>query len=166
MRLKDYLVLLIGAFFFFVVGSYIMYALAYLLPISLVINFPVIKAISIIAMIFGLILCIWANYDLIVYGKGAGAVIGRYEFTPQTKFLVTKGAYSLSRNPMHLGIFVYYVGFSLYLNSLSAFIIPILMLIFAYVFAIFIDEPRLKRDFKEQYEQWAGTVPRFFPKIR
>ena len=39
------------------------------------------------------------------------------------------------------------------------------MLIFAYGFTMLLDEPRLKKDFPEEFEKWVQDVPnRFWPK--
>ena len=46
-------------------------------------------------------------------------------------------------------------------------LVPALVLCGAYLFARFIDEPRLKRDFPSEYEKWVKDVPqRFWPKAK
>ena len=67
---------------------------------------------------------------------------------------------------MHLGIILYFLGFACYLNSLWALAVPLAMTVFAFSLAVFVDEPRLKRDFPEEYAAWASRVPRFLPNVR
>lgn len=66
---------------------------------------------------------------------------------------------------MHMGIVLFYLGLCCAINSLITLVIPCLFLIFAQIVAVYIDEPRLKRDFPEEYSQWVQKVPqRFWPK--
>jgi len=68
---------------------------------------------------------------------------------------------------MHMGAFLFYLGLCCALNSLVTLLVPFGFLIFAYLFAVFLDEPRLKRDFPEEFEQWVSDVPqRFWPKTK
>lgn len=56
---------------------------------------------------------------------------------------------------MHMGIVLFYLGLCCAINSLITLVIPCLFLIFAQIVAVYIDEPRLKRDFPEEYSQWV-----------
>lgn len=102
---------------------------------------------------------------MIKKGHGGAVVLGNVKLTKQTDRLVTEGPYSLCRNPMHMGIVLFYLGLCCAINSLITLVIPCLFLIFAQIVAVYIDEPRLKRDFPEEYSQWVQKVPqRFWPK--
>ena len=113
----------------------------------------------------GLFFVIWSNYELIKKGHGGAVVFGNVKLTKQTDRLVTEGPYSLCRNPMHMGIVLFYLGLCCAINSLITLVIPCLFLIFAQIVAVYIDEPRLKRGFPEEYSQWVQKVPqRIWPK--
>ena len=71
----------------------------------------------------------------------------------------------MCRNPMHMGLVLFYLGLCCAINSVLTLIVPLGMLIFAYGFTILLDEPRLKKDFKEEFDKWVQDVPnRFWPK--
>lgn len=112
----------------------------------------------------GLFFTVWANIELKRKGKGGPAVFGRIKLMQETSSLVTSGPYALCRNPMHLGVFLFYLGLCCSVNSLYSLMIPLMFGIFAYCFAVFLDEPRLRRDFGAEYEKWAARTPRFLPK--
>ncbi len=114
----------------------------------------------------GLFLALWANVALFKQGGGGAAVIGRIKLSSETKRLVTAGPYALCRNPMHLGLVLFYLGLSCAINSLCSLLVPALTLAWAYVFAFCFDEPRLKRDFTEDYARYSAQVPRLFPALR
>ena len=83
----------------------------------------------------------------------------------ETKHLVTTGPYAICRNPMHVGVFLYYMGFACALNSLASLVLPIAIVAFAYFAAIVLDEPRLRKEFPEEFAAYSSRVPRFFPRI-
>ena len=112
----------------------------------------------------GLFFTVWANIELKRKGKGGPAVFGKIKLMQETSVLVTTGPYALCRNPMHLGVFLFYLGLCCSVNSLYSLIIPLMFGIFAYCFAVFLDELRLRRDFGAEYEKWAACTPRFLPK--
>ena len=113
----------------------------------------------------GLFFVIWSNYELITKGKGGAIVVGKVHLSNQTVHLVTTGPYSMCRNPMHMGLVLFYLGLCCAINSVLTLIVPLGMLIFAYGFTMLLDEPRLKKDFPEEFEKWVQDVPnRFWPK--
>lgn len=113
----------------------------------------------------GLFFALWANYELVAKGKGGAGNFGNIKLMKETRCLVTTGPYSICRNPMHLGGFLYYAGFACALNSLVSLLVPVAVICFAYIMAIFLDEPRLERDFPHDYALYKSQVPRFMPKI-
>lgn len=121
---------------------------------------------SVFACAFGLFFAAWSVYEMLTKGEGGPAVLGPVKLMQETRHLVTTGPYALCRNPMHLGIILYFLGFACYLNSLWALAVPLAMTVFAFSLAVFVDEPRLKCDFPEEYAAWASRVPRFLPNVR
>ncbi|MBO6258623.1 MAG: isoprenylcysteine carboxylmethyltransferase family protein [Succinivibrio sp.] len=113
----------------------------------------------------GLLFIFWSIRELHVKGQGGIASFGRIHLTSKTKNLVTSGPYAVCRNPMHLGLVLFYLGISCAINSLYSLLFPLTVFLVASVAAVFIDEPRLKRDFGVEYDRWAAKVPRFWPRI-
>src|SRR5688500_6540384 len=81
-----------------------------------------------------------------------------------TERLVVGGLYRYVRNPMYLAVAAIIVGQALALGQ------PILLL-YAAAFAVAVvafvhwyEEPRLRRQFGEQYETYRRTVPAWWPR--
>lgn len=155
----------LGGALFFIAGPALIIFLAGLCPYDFMPNNAISSIFGAICSGVGLFFVIWANYELITKGKGGALVIGQIKLCKETQKLVTTGPYSMCRNPMHMGIILFYLGLCCAINSLLTLLVPLAMLCFAYAFAIFLDEPRLKRDFKDEYLKWQIDVPqRFWPK--
>ncbi len=122
--------------------------------------------LSAVTSAFGVFFTLWAVIEMAKKGDGCPVVLGRFKLTKETSKLVTTGPYALCRNPMHLGIFFYLLGFACFLNSLWSLIVPLAMLIFAWITAVVIDEPRLMRDFEKEFVSYRLKVPRFLPQIK
>ena len=98
-------------------------------------------------------------------GRGNPMDAFNHEVAPRTQALMTEGPYRLCRNPMLLGVIIYYIGLLILLLSWKA----------AAVFAIFIsimmiqvqsEEKRLERDFGEEYLTYKSKTRRFIPYFR
>lgn len=168
MSLKDILLYTAAVIGFFGIAPAIIYALALYLPVSITDISACIKllcAAGIFCMIAGAVFCLFSNIALVKIGKGGAGVFGKIKLMKETEHLVTTGVYAFCRNPMHLGLILFYCGMAFVLNSLSALLIAFLTFIFAYITALWCDEPRLKRDFKDEYTAYARKVGRFLPKI-
>lgn len=162
---KDKILYVIGFIVFLLGGPLVMVYIAYYFPMSFLAESSSTFYLGGLTSAVGLFFALWANYELVTKGKGGAANFGKIHLMEQTKQLVTTGPYSICRNPMHLGVSLYYIGFACAINNLVSLIVPCCIVIFAYAFAIFLDEPRLKRDFPGEFEIYASQVPRFLPKI-
>lgn len=88
---------------------------------------------------------------------------GRGTLSPidPTKRLVLKGLYKYSRNPMYLGVLSILVGESLFTRSIDLWIYTLIVSLAFNIFVIFIEEPRLKKDFGEEYKHYFENVRRW-----
>lgn len=91
------------------------------------------------------------------------AVQGRGTINPvdPTKKLVVKGLYRFSRNPMYIGVIIILSGEAIFfqLNNLWVYLLFIFFIF--NLFILFIEEPRLRRDFGEDYYQYCQRVRRW-----
>ena len=99
-----------------------------------------------------LLLCV---FRFATEGKGTISPADR------TKELVIKGLYRFSRNPMYVGIILILIGQTIFVKSIYLLIYTILVFISFHIFIKYIEEPRLKRDFKDDYELYIRKVRRW-----
>lgn len=92
------------------------------------------------------------------------AVQGRGTLSPvdPTKKLVVAGLYKYSRNPMYVGVIMMLIGEAFFFQSLALWMYSFLILVAFHIFIVFVEEPRLKRDFKEEYDKYCDKVGRWF----
>lgn len=116
--------------------------------------------IAAILIVLGLVMSIWT----IVYmrHKGDGNPMDAFgqEVAPRTKHLMTEGPYSLNRNPMLTGIFIYLIGICIWLWSWQS---AAVFVAFVAIMSIQVisEEKRLLRDFGKEYEDYKKKVGRF-----
>ena len=117
-----------------------------------------------ILSIMGIGLSIWSIVYMRVIGKGNPMDVFNHEIAPHTSTLMTKGPYRLCRNPMLLGVFVFYLGIMILLCSLRATIIYI---IFIGIMMIQVnrEEKRLEQDFAEAYLEYKKKCKKIIPYI-
>jgi protein-S-isoprenylcysteine O-methyltransferase Ste14 len=99
--------------------------------------------------------CAW---EFAVRGLGTPAPIA------PTKFLVTTALHRYMRNPMYVGVALVIVGEAALFRSVHVLEYAVFMLTAAHVFVVLYEEPTLKRQFGESYEEYRRTVPRWIPK--
>jgi protein-S-isoprenylcysteine O-methyltransferase Ste14 len=78
-----------------------------------------------------------------------------------TKRLVVRGLYQYSRNPMYVGVTMILTGEAILTQSASLWIYLAIVFICFNLFIIFREEPRLRRDFGEEYNVYSRKVRRW-----
>ena len=111
-------------------------------------------------IILGLLLIGWTG--LVQFNIGKGTPIPAMP----TQRLITTSVYSLCRNPMLLGAVMYYLGISLWINSLSAVFLTALFLLFSTAYIKLVEEKELETRFGEEYKEYKRKTPFLIPKIR
>jgi len=88
---------------------------------------------------------------------------GRGTLSPAdpTKKLVISGWYRYSRNPMYVGVMLILLGEAMFFNSTSLWIYAALVMTAFTIFVVFVEEPRLRRDFGEEYAEYCRNVRRW-----
>lgn len=116
--------------------------------------------IAAILIVLGLVMSIWTIVYMRHKGDGNPMDAFGHEVAPRTKHLMTEGPYSLNRNPMLTGIFIYLIGICIWLWSWQS---AAVFVAFVAIMSIQVisEEKRLLRDFGKEYEDYKKKVGRF-----
>lgn len=139
-----------------VVGLVPYILLRHQLPGILNADLNVLSYFGIFLIFVGLSIALYCVYRFIVDGRGTLSPAHR------TKALVVKGLYKYSRNPMYVGILLILFGEVLFTVSWRLLVYTIAVGIAFHLFVIFVEEPRLTRDFKADYLNYMNKVKRWF----
>lgn len=91
------------------------------------------------------------------------AIQGQGTLSPAdpTQKLVTRGLYRHSRNPMYIGVILALVGESLIVQIGAIYIYAAAVSVGFHLFIVYREEPRLRRDFGEEYLNYRDAVRRW-----
>ena len=91
------------------------------------------------------------------------AVKGRGTLSPvdPTKHLVISGLYRFSRNPMYVGVIMMLIGEAIFFQSSDLLIYLLIVFIGFNLFILLHEEPRLRKDFGEEYDTYCKKVKRW-----
>ncbi|MCX6276424.1 MAG: isoprenylcysteine carboxylmethyltransferase family protein [Bacteroidetes bacterium] len=91
------------------------------------------------------------------------AVKGKGTLSPAdpTKKLVTSGLYRFSRNPMYVGVMLILIGEALFFQAFGLWIYFLIIFFIFNVFTILVEEPRLLKDFGQDYRIYMEKVRRW-----
>ncbi|MXV95716.1 MAG: isoprenylcysteine carboxylmethyltransferase family protein [Gemmatimonadetes bacterium] len=107
---------------------------------------------------FGLVIYLRSARDFAVFGSGTPAPMDA------PKRLVTRGFYRYTRNPMYVAVLALVMGWATLFGAADLVGYAILLFV---VFSLFIrlyEEPRLVREFGEEYATYASEVGRWLPR--
>ena len=104
---------------------------------------------------FGFIILIVCVASFAVYGNGTLSP------ADQTKRLVIRGLYNYSRNPMYVGVMLMLIGETIFFKSVNLLFYAGLILLAFSVFVRYFEEPRLRKDFGEEYKLYFKKVRRW-----
>ncbi len=93
--------------------------------------------------------------------KGAGTPA---PIAPTTT-LVVSGAYARVRNPMYVAVTALIFGQSLLFASADLIAYGVTIALAFFMFVIHYEEPRLARDFPDEYRAYFDNVPRWRPRL-
>lgn len=75
--------------------------------------------------------------------------------------LIDKGIYSISRNPMYIGMFLIISGIALTLSSLISLVLPVIFIFLMKKIFIDAEEKSLIETFGEKYKDYCSKTRRF-----
>ena len=99
-----------------------------------------------------LLICIW---DFMTKGEGTP-----FPLDPPKKLVVGQ-LYRYSRNPMYLGVMTMLTGWSVWYASWQIVVYGLAVFLGFNLFVRFVEEPFLKQQFGETYEEYCRRVPRW-----
>ena len=116
--------------------------------------------VALLSLAFGFFLMVWSFVSLISTGKGTPVPVA-----PSQK-LIVDGPYRICRNPMLLGVIIYFLGVGTIVDSITiGFIMSCLILLIGTCYSKFIEEKELRMRFGQAYEEYREKttflIPRF-----
>lgn len=79
-----------------------------------------------------------------------------------TTHLVAEGLYRYSRNPMYVGVMLILLGEAIAISSQTLFMYSAFILLLFHLYVTFFEEPRLRKDFGDDYTRYCREVRRWF----
>jgi len=79
------------------------------------------------------------------------------------RHLVVTGPYRLMRNPMYIGVTLLLAGEALYFAAPSLAIYTVACFAAFHAFVVLYEEPRLRRQFGDEYAAYRASTPRWMP---
>jgi protein-S-isoprenylcysteine O-methyltransferase Ste14 len=117
------------------------------------------QIMGIVVATAGAALALWCVVSFVSLGKGTPA-----PFDPP-RHLVVRGPYRFVRNPMYIGASLALGGAALFYGSLSLLEYAVVFLFAASLFVLGYEEPKLRRTFGHEYEDYCHHVPRWLPRV-
>jgi protein-S-isoprenylcysteine O-methyltransferase Ste14 len=90
----------------------------------------------------------------------------RVELALASNYLLTRGPYQFSRNPMYVATFALWLGWTLFYGSIPVLLFSVLWAVVYSLVVVPREERALEARFGDVYLQYKGEVPRWIWKIR
>jgi protein-S-isoprenylcysteine O-methyltransferase Ste14 len=119
-------------------------------------GFPIAGGI-LIALSFALLIECFIRFAL--RGGGTPAPVA------PTQHLVVTGFYRHVRNPMYVAVLGLIFGQMLLFGSAALLAYGVIVWMAFFIFVVAFEEPRLKREFPEEYAAYFANVPRWLPRL-
>ncbi len=154
MRKSSVLLTIVVGLGFFVCFPYVLILLTDLFDLPIY-NSIFLKISGTIFLMVGMALIIHTPLIFKNLGKGTPAPI------EPSKFLVQKGLYKYTRNPMYWGYFSLILSEFLIFGHILLFFYFLASVLFVNIFVIFYEEPQLKNRFGQAYLDYCQKIPRW-----
>jgi protein-S-isoprenylcysteine O-methyltransferase Ste14 len=118
-------------------------------------SFQILQYTGIFLFVIGFLIMMNCILNFAIHGKGTLSP------ADPTKQLVIAGLYKYSRNPMYVGVILMLIGEAFFFQSGRLCIYSILIFLVFHLFIVFFEEPRLKKDFGAEYDQFCNKVRRW-----
>ncbi|NJD20377.1 MAG: isoprenylcysteine carboxylmethyltransferase family protein [Gemmatimonadetes bacterium] len=111
-----------------------------------------------VLVLLGIVPMAWSFLSFVFRGRGTPA-----PFDPP-RILVVSGPYRYVRNPMYLGAMTSLLGAAVHYASPALFAYLAAFAVWAHLFVVVYEEPRLRRTFGPAYKAYAAQVRRWLPR--
>jgi protein-S-isoprenylcysteine O-methyltransferase Ste14 len=118
-------------------------------------EWTIVHCIGLLTVLSGLIIMLYCVLQFAIEGKGTLSP------ADPTRQLVVNGLYKYSRNPMYLGVLIVLIGEFIFYQQIIQLIYLVIVFIVFYLFVVFFEEPRLRKDFPNEYLNYFGKVRRW-----
>jgi protein-S-isoprenylcysteine O-methyltransferase Ste14 len=105
----------------------------------------------------GAAIALWCVFNFAVIGRGTPAP---FAAPPR---LVTRGPYRFVRNPMYIGVGVFFAGAAVFYQSRLLLAYLVLFVTASHLFVVWYEEPTLCRAFGNEYSRYCSRVRRWWP---
>ncbi len=116
--------------------------------------------LGIILLSIGIAIYLSCAWEFAYHGLGTPAPID------PPKVLVARGLHKFVRNPMYLGVLAILLGEATLFRSRDLLVYMACFGLAAHLFVVFYEEPTLRRQFGQAYEDYFRTVPRWVPRFQ
>jgi protein-S-isoprenylcysteine O-methyltransferase Ste14 len=116
-----------------------------------------IAGVALVVVGWGILL--WCTVEFVRRGLGTPS-----PHRSPTK-LVVSGLFRFVRNPMYVGVVIAIEGFALAMHSSGTALYGILVAIAFHLRVVLYEEPRLTREFGDEFRSYRARVPRWIPRL-
>ncbi|MGA2876398.1 MAG: isoprenylcysteine carboxylmethyltransferase family protein [Nitrososphaerales archaeon] len=140
----------------FVIAYVIGIGISLLVPVTISSSklVTVFQALGILMLGVGAILAVWGQW---VFHKEHTTTVPN----ETTSTFVTWGPYRFSRNPMYLGLFLFFAGFSVIFTWVWSILLLLAVVYYVNSVVIPVEEKQLQRNFGEAYGKYCKRVRRW-----
>ena len=114
-----------------------------------------VQPLGLLPLVIGCAGLLWCVRDFYVAGKGTLA-----PWSPP-KHLVVSGPFRWSRNPIYVAMLVVLIGWAVTYWSRALAVYTVVMFVAFHIRTILGEEPRLAREFGDEWRRYARRVPRW-----
>jgi len=114
---------------------------------------------GIVLIIAGLIFAMWSIYAQFTIGRGTPIPM------MPTKKLIISRPFNYCRNPMTLGTIFLYLGIAIWIGSIAAVVIMVLLDILLIVYIKRVEEKELEERYGAEYRGYKENTPFLFPRL-
>jgi protein-S-isoprenylcysteine O-methyltransferase Ste14 len=114
-------------------------------------------AVAIATLALGAAIYAWCVWDFAVTGRGTPAPIDA------PKRLVARGLYRWVRNPMYVGVLTVILGQAMLFRAGGVLGYGLAVAFVFHLMVVLYEEPRLEREFGEEYRAYCARVGRWLP---
>ena len=117
------------------------------------------RFVGLIPITIGAAIYVWCAWDFAIKGLGTPAPID------PPKKLVARGLYQFVRNPMYVGVLSILIGEAAFFAFPTLLGYAAAVFLLFYLFVMFYEEPSLKKQFGDAYQNYCTAVPRWIPRF-